>query len=110
MWEAACLFCENIFTCGDHERRSDLHPGAHDRLAGYWLDGTDGTDGLDGALLGRGWDRLTLAPAGMGAPPLALEQERHHWLLKGGGLWEVVAVTDFVGAARTRIICVGEAK
>ena len=38
-------------------------------LAGYWLDGTDGTDGMDGALMGRGWDGRTLAPAGTGAPP-----------------------------------------
>ena len=113
MWEAACLFCENTCTCSDHERRSDLHPGAHDRLAGYWLDGTDetdGTDGLDGALVGRGWDGPTLAPAGTGAPPLAPEQECHHWLLRGDGLWEVVAGTNCVGAARAQIICVGAAK
>ena len=31
-------------------------------------------------LVGRGWDRRTLAPAGTGAP----EQERHHWILRGG--------------------------
>ena len=85
-------------------------------MAGYWLDGTDGidgtdgTDGLDGALVGRGWDGPTLAPAGMGAPPLALEHERHHWLLRGSRLWEVVAGTNAVGVARTQSICVGEAK
>ena len=56
-------------------------------MAGYWLDGTDGTDGLDGALVGRGWDRPTLAPAGTGAPPLASEQEHRHWLLRGGRIW-----------------------
>ena len=42
-------------------------------LSGYWLDGTDGMDGLDGALVGRVWDGRTLAPAGTGAPPWALE-------------------------------------
>ena len=79
-------------------------------LAGYWLDETDGKDGLDGALVGRGCDGPTLAPAGTGAPPWAPEQERHRWILRGGGLWEVVAGTNCVGAARTRSICVGEAK
>ena len=53
-------------------------------LAGYWL---DGTDGLDGVLVGRGWDGPSLAPAGTGAPPWEPEQERHWWLLRGGGLW-----------------------
>ena len=76
-------------------------------LTGYCL---DGTDGLDGALEGRVWDGRTLAPAGTGAPPWALEQERHCWILRGGGLWEVVAGTHFVGTARTWIICVREAK
>ena len=76
-------------------------------LAGYWM---DGTDGMDGALVVRGWDGPTLAPAGTGAPPLAPEQERHRWLLRGGGLWEVVAGTNCVGAVRTRSICVREAK
>ena len=56
-------------------------------LAGYWLDETDGTDGLDGALVGRGWDGRTLAPAVMRAPPWAPEQERQRWLLRGDGLW-----------------------
>ena len=79
-------------------------------LDGYWLDETDGTDGLDGALVGRGWDGLTLAPAVTGAPPWVPEQERHRWILRGGGLWEVVAGTNCVGAARTRSICVEEAK
>ena len=46
----------------------------------------DGTEGMDGALVGRGWDGPTLAPAGTGAPPLAPEQELHRWLLRGGGL------------------------
>ena len=110
MWEAACLFCENTCTCGDHERRSDLHPGAHNRMAGYWLDWMDGTDGLDEALVGRGWDGQTLAPAGTAAPLWAPEQERYHWLLRGGRLREVVAGTNCVSAARTCIICVGESK
>ena len=30
--------------------------------------------------MGQGWDGRTLAGAGMGAPPWAPEQERHHWL------------------------------
>ena len=71
-------------------------------LAGYWLDGTDGTDGMDGALVGRGWDGPTLAGSETGAPPLAPKQERHHWLLRGGGLWEAVAGTNSIGAARDR--------
>ena len=82
-------------------------------LAGYCLDGmdgTDGTDGLDGALVGRGWDGWALAGAGPGAPLLAPEQESHRWLLGDGGLCEVVAGTNCVSAARTRNICVGEAK
>ena len=70
----------------------------------------DGIDGLDGALLGRGWDLPTLAPAGTGAPPLAPEQERHHWLLRGGGMREVVVGTNCVGAARARSIFVVESK
>ena len=77
-------------------------------LAGYWLDGTDGTDGLDGVLVGKGWDGRKLAPVGTGDPPWAPEQERHRRLLRGGGLWEVVAGTNCVSAARTRSICVGE--
>ena len=56
-------------------------------LSGYWLDGMDGTDGLYGVLVGWGWDGPTLAGAGTGVPPLTPEQERHHWLLRGGGLW-----------------------
>ena len=81
-----------------------------DALAGYFQHGTDGTDVLDGALLGQGWDGRTLAPSGTGAPPWALEQERHRWILGGGTLCEVVAGNNCVGAARTRSICVGEAK
>ena len=79
-------------------------------LAGYCLDGTDGTDGLNGALVGRRWDGRTLAPAGTGAPPWAPEQERPRWLLRGGGLCEVIAGTNCVGAARTHSIFAGEAK
>ena len=37
------------------------------------MDGMDREDGLDGALVGRGWDGPTLAGAGTGVPPLALE-------------------------------------
>ena len=64
--------------------------------------------------MGRWWDGggievPTLAGAGMGAPPLALERERHHWLLRGSGRWEVVADTNCVGASRARSICVREA-
>ena len=44
----------------------------------------DGMDGLDRALMGRGWYGRVLAPAGTGAPPWALEQERHCWLFRGG--------------------------
>ena len=80
------------------------------KLAHYWLDGTDGTYGMDGALVRRGWDGQTLAPAGTGAPPWAPEQERHCWILGGGRLWEVMAGTNCVGAARMRSICVGESK
>ena len=76
-------------------------------LAGYCL---DGTDGLNGVLVVQGWGGRRLAPAGTGVPPWAPEQERHRWLLRGGGLWEVVADTNCVGDARTRIISVREAK
>ena len=55
-------------------------------LAGYWMDGTDGTDVLDGALVGRVWDRRTLAPSGTVAPPWTPEQERLLWILRGGRL------------------------
>ena len=82
----------------------------HHWLAGYCKQGMNGTGGIDGVLVGRGWDGRTLAPAGTGAPPWAPEQERHRWLLSGGALCEVVAGTNFVGAARTRSICVREAK
>ena len=61
-------------------------------------------------LVVRGWDGLKLAPAGTGAPPLEPEQECHHWLLGGSGLWEVLAGTDCVGAERTQSICVVAAK
>ena len=63
----------------------------------------DGTDGLDGALVGQGWDGRTLAPTGTGAPPLPPEQECHHWILTGRGLWGVVAGTNCVGAASESI-------
>ena len=72
----------------------------------YW----NGTYGLDGAMVGRGWDGRTIAPAGTGAPPRAPGQERHCWLLRGGGMWEVADVTNYFGAARARSICVGSAK
>ena len=87
-----------------------------DALAGYCMDGmngkdgTDGTDGMDGALVGRGWDGWTLAGARTGAPPWTSEQELHRWILRGDGLYEVVAGTNCVGAARTQSICVVEAK
>ena len=51
-----------------------------------------------------------LAGAGTGAPPLAPEQERHHCILRGGGMWELVAGTNCVVAARERSICVGAAR
>ena len=66
--------------------------------------------GLDGALVGLGWDGRTIAPTGTGAPPWDLEQERNRWLLRDGSLCKVVAGTNFVGAARTQSICVGEVK
>ena len=59
---------------------------------------------------GGGMEGLTLAGAGTGVPPLAPEQERHHCILRGGGWWEVVAGTNYVGAARARIICAGSEK
>ena len=49
-----------------------------------------------------------LACSGMGAPPLAPERERHHWLLRGGGRWEAVAGTNYVSAARAWSSCSGE--
>ena len=57
-------------------------------------------DGMDGTLVGWGRDGLTLAGAGTGVPPLAPEQERHHWLLMGGGRWEAVAVANCFRAVR----------
>ena len=81
-----------------------------DALAGCCQHGMDGMDRPDGALVGRGWDGRTLATARTEAPPWATEQERHRWLLRGGALCKVVAGTNCVGAARTRIICVEEAK
>ena len=82
----------------------------HHWLAGYFKQGMNGTDGLDGALVGQGWDGLTLAGAGMGAPPWAPEQERHRWILRSSALCKVVAGINFVSAARTRSVCVREAK
>ena len=79
-------------------------------LAGYCQHGTDGMDVLDGALVVQGWYRQTLAPAETGAPPWAPKQERHRWFLMGGALCEVLAGTNCVSAARTRSICVREAK
>ena len=54
--------------------------------------------------------KLYNAPAGTRAPQLAPEQERHHWPLRGDGIWEVVAGTKCVGDARMRSLCFGEAK
>ena len=45
-----------------------------------------GTDGLDGALVGRGLDGPTLAPAGTGAPPLVLEGQ---WDVGSGGWYQL---------------------
>ena len=75
---------------------------------GRWLvidfkghtDGLDGMDGLDGTLMVRGWYRQTLAGSETGAPPSAPEQERHHWLLRGGGRWVAVSVANCFVAAR----------
>ena len=50
--------------------------------------------------MGHWWDGQTLAGSGTGAPPSAPEQERHHWLLRGGRRWEAVAVANCFGAAR----------
>ena len=93
----------------EQERHHWLLRG-RDVLSGYCQHGADGMDGLDEAFLGRGWDRQTLAPAGTGAPPWAPEQECHRWILRGGALCKVVDDTNCVGAARTQIICVREAK
>ena len=65
--------------------------------------------------MGRWWYRggmevPTLPGAVMGAPPLVPKRERHHWLLRGGGRWEVVAGTNCFGAVRERSIRVGSAK
>ena len=76
----------------------------------YWLYGKDGTDGIYGTLVGRGWYGPMLAVAETGAPPLSPKRERRHWLLRGGGLWEVVAGTNCIGASRAHSICVGVAK
>ena len=53
--------------------------------------------------MGRWWDGSAmegpmLAGAETVSPPMAPEQERHHWLLRGGGRWEAVAGTNDVGA------------
>ena len=53
-------------------------------LVFYWM---YRTDGLYSTLMGRGWDGPTLAGARTGTPPLMPEQERHHWLLRGVGMW-----------------------
>ena len=58
------------------------------------------------------WDRggvegPALAGTRTGELPLVLERERHHWLLRVGRRWEVVAGTNCVGATRARSICVG---
>ena len=79
-------------------------------LDGYWLYGKDGTDGIYGTLVGRGWYGTTLSGAGTGAPLLAPEREHHHWILRGGGLLEVVDGTNCVCAERARSICVVEEK
>ena len=62
--------------------------------------------------MGSLWDGgggRTLAPTGTRSLPWATEQERHRWLLRDGALCEVVAGTNCVGGARTRIF-VGESK
>ena len=59
---------------------------------------------------GGGMEGQTLVGAGTGAPTLAPEWERHHWLLRGGGRWEAVAGTNYIGAARAWIIFVGAAE
>ena len=79
-------------------------------LYGYWMYGTDGTDGLDGTFVGQGWYGPTLARSGTGSPPLAPERESHHWILRGGRMWELVSGTNCVGAARAQNICVGASK
>ena len=93
----------------EQERQRWLLMGV-DALVGYCQHGTDETGGLDQALVVRGWDRQTLAPAGTGAPPWAPEQDRHSWILRGGVLCKVVSGTKCAGAARMQSICVGEAK
>ena len=79
--------------------------------AGWLLRTWGGWDGWTGWGVGRmGLGIQMLAPTVTGAPPWSPEQERHCWLLRGGALCEVVASTNCVGAARTRSICVREAK
>ena len=65
--------------------------------------------------MGRWWERggmggLNLVDSRMGAPSLALEWERQHWLLRSGGRQEAVTGTNCVGAARALSICVGATK
>ena len=65
--------------------------------------------------MGRCWDGggmevPTLVGAGTVAPSLTPEQERHHFLLRGGGRWEAVDGTNYAGAARERVICVGASR
>ena len=48
----------------------------------------------------------TIEGAVMEAASLAVEQERHHWLLRGDRRWKAVAGTNCIGATKAQSICV----
>ena len=59
-----------------------------------------------------GWvDRWVQGSAGrLKVDGRSLEQEHHHWNLRSGGRWGVVAGTNYVIAARAHSSCVREVK
>ena len=59
-----------------------------------------------GRLIQMDWMGHWWGGGGMDQNYQAPEQERNHWLLRSGRLWEVMAGTDFFGAAKARNICV----
>ena len=63
------------------------------------MSGWDGRNGWD-----RGGMELPTLEGAKGAPPFSLEMRQATG--SGGRKWEVVYATNFIGAARARIICV----
>ena len=71
----------------------------------------NGLEGKSWKALFFGWNRWLQGSAGRSAVEgRRPEQERHNWILRGGGRQEAMAITNCIGSTRAWIICVRSLK